>query len=242
MLNAVLIDSREPKHIQNIKIGDIVPMIQMLPTGDAWLACHDTNIIVERKTPTDLLASIADGRIFEQCAKMAVASPWSYVIITGYLSVQDGQVVSNGQVTNWNARSVQGALLTIQELGIEIAYCDGDREFANTLEWLANRDRGEIKIKPQRRDAVMQSADESLLCALPGISDKRAADLLKFCGTAAWALSYLTDDDNPNSVPGVGPGTRKRARQALGLASNEFLAVLVNDGEDYVEKEKSDNE
>lgn len=238
MLNAALIDNREPQHIQTIKIGDVVPMIQQLPTGDTWLACNDANLIVERKTPSDLLASIADGRLFEQCAAMAKASPWSYIVVTGWLTCQHSMVVVDGQVSQWQMRSVQGALLTVQELGIEIVHCDGDQDYAATLLWLANRKRDAIKIKAQRRDTVMQSPAESLLCALPGISEKRAGDLLKFCGTGAWALSYLTDNDNSNNVPGVGPGTRKRTRKVLGLKDNEFLAVLEWTNNDWKEKEK----
>lgn len=237
-LQVVLIDSREPKHMQNFEVAGVKAITQTLPTGDAWLACNDANLIVERKTPADLLASIADGRLFEQCNAMIKASPWSYVIITGWFVCQNGKVVVGGQTTQWQWRSLQGALLTIQELGIEIVYCDGDRDYPATLEWLANRKRDAIKIKPQKRDVVMQSKAEALLCALPGISERRAADLLKFCSTAAWALSYLTNDDNPNKVPGVGPGTRKRTRQALGLADNEFLAVLFEEDGQYKEKTK----
>lgn len=242
MLKAAIIDNREPSHIQAIKIGDVTPMIQMLPTGDVWLACDDANLIVERKTPGDLLASIADRRLFEQCAAMTKASSWCYLVITGWLACQNGYTVCGGQLSQWQYRSVQGALLTVQEIGVEIVHCDGDRDYAAMLEWLANRKRDTIKVKPQRRETVMQSHAEMLLCALPGISEKRAGDLLKYCGTAAWALNYLTQDDNPNRVPGMGPSTRASARRAIGLKDNEFLSVLVYEDEDYSEKEKVANE
>lgn len=236
-LLTVLVDSREPKNMQNFQIGNLKAITQTLPTGDAWLACDDANLIVERKTPGDLLASIADGRLFEQCNAMAVASPWSYLVITGTMACQNGCVIEGGQLTKWTWRSLQGALLTIQELGIEIVYCDGDQDYPSTLEWLANRKRDPIKIKSARRSSVMQSPAEILLCALPGISERRAADLMKYCGTTAWAINYLTHDDNPNRVPGVGPGTRKRARQVFGLADNEYLGILIEEDGKYSEKE-----
>lgn len=236
MLNAVMIDNREPPYIQRITVGDVVPAVLALPTGDAWLACNDANLVIERKTIADLLASIADGRLLEQCARMVQASPWCYVVVAGYLAVKSGMIVNDGQVTQWQHRSVQGALLAVQDLGVEVVYCDGDRDYAATLEWLARRDRGTITIRPQRRNAVMQSPAEALLCALPGVSEIRAAELMRYCGTVAWALSYLTDDDNPNSVPGVGPGTRAKTRQALGLADNEYLGVLVSEDQN-LEKE-----
>ena len=242
MLVAAMIDNREPPHIQAIKIGSVTPMVQMLPTGDAWLACDDVNLVIERKTVSDLLASIADGRLLEQCPRMTQASPWCYVVVTGMLACQNGYVVNGGQVTQWQYRSVMGALLTVQELGVEIVFCDGDADYANTLGWLADRKRDTIKVKPQRRDVTLQSPAETLLCALPGISEKRAADLLHYCGTAAWAINYLTQDDNPNSVPGVGAGTRAAARSVFGLADNEFLSVLVIDDEAYSEKENISNE
>jgi ERCC4-type nuclease len=226
MINAVIIDSREPRPIRELQIGGNAPMIQTLPTGDVWLACNDGNLIVERKTPGDLMASIADGRLFEQAAAMVKASPWAYVIVTGHLAERAGLVVESGRVTNWKMRSVQGALLTIQEIGVVVAYCDGDREFASTCEWLAGRDRGVVKVHPQRRDVVMQSPAEAFLCALPGVSETRAAALLRYAGTAAWALDWLTRYEMPaDRVPGIGEGTRKRARLAFGLADDEYLAV-----------------
>lgn len=239
MLLSALIDKNEPPHIKSIKIGNVVPISdKILPTGDVWLACSDANLIIERKTPPDLLASIADGRLLDQCARMTNSGPWSYLVVTGYLSVKSGQVVSNVQVTQWSARSVQGALLTVQELGVEIVYCDGDADFAATLLWLANRKRDAIKIQHQRRDAVLQSAAEMLLCALPGISEKRAGDLLAYSGSAAWALNYLTEDDDAAArVPGIGPATRANVCRALGLKDGEILAVI--DKAEYYGKGKS---
>ena len=135
-------------------------------------------------------------------------------------------VVDGGLVTGWKMRSVQGALLTIQEIGVVVTYCDGDRKFASTCEWLAGRDRTSIKVRPQRRDVVMQSPAEAFLCALPDILEKRAAALLKYAGTAAWAIDWLTRYEMPaDRVPGIGNGIRRNVRAALGLADNEYLAV-----------------
>ena len=84
----------------------------------------------------------------------------------------------------------------------------------------------------------METPQEHLLSALPGISEARAADLLKYCGTAAWAFNWLTECTlSAATVPGIGDGTRRNVRTVLGLKDNEYLAVYV--GGD-TEKEKID--
>ncbi len=230
-LQAVIIDSREPDHMRSLTVAGILASIQALPCGDAWLLCQDAHLVIERKTPTDFLASIADGRLFEQCAKISAMTKWGYLAITGYLAARGGLVIMNGKTTQWKMSSVQGALLAVQELGIQIVHCSSDRQYVALLERLARRKRGEIKIKPQRRDAVLQSPSEAFLCALPGISEKRAGDLLVMCGTPAAALEFLSSLQPKAFIPGIGKGTKKATRRVLGLEENQELAVLTAESE-----------
>jgi len=222
MLKAVILDSKEPAAIKALDYG-VPTMTQSLPCGDAWLATEDTTLVVERKTLPDLLASIRDGRLFDQAARMVAQSKWSYEVITELPVVRSGQIFLNGKLTEWKWSSVQGALLTLGEMGVEVIWWqDG---YVQCLEWLAGRDRDTVHVKPQKRDVVMESPAETILCALPGISDGRAGALLEHCGTAAFALQFLTGNGG-GSIPGIGPGIKTGVRSALGLDDSLVLAVI----------------
>lgn len=62
------IDTRETKLIKlfNEKYSDININIQQLDIADIHIINKYTNIVIERKTITDMLSSIKDGRYKEQ--------------------------------------------------------------------------------------------------------------------------------------------------------------------------------
>ena len=78
---SIIIDSNEPPWVQELDFADTPTSVSGLPTGDVWVALHNELIVIERKTMSDLLASINDGRLFAQAAEMADASKWAYVVL-----------------------------------------------------------------------------------------------------------------------------------------------------------------
>lgn len=215
-LRAVVLDSREPTWVQELDFG-VPKSITSLPIGDCWLATEDTTLVVERKTLADLLASIRDGRLFTQAAKMVSQSVWSYEVVTELPVIRSGCVWAGGQLTAWKWSSVQGALLTLQDIGVQVVFWPNSHQgYADALKFLAGRDRSTVKVHPQKRDVVMQSAGESILCSLPGISDGRAGSLLEYCGSAIEAIQFLCGNSK-DGVPGIGPAIKAGTRQALGV-------------------------
>lgn len=229
-LSAVILDSREPTWVQNLTFDDVPVSVAPLTAGDAWLATNDAVIIVERKTFGDLLGSIQDGRLFDQAARMVKLSPWCYLVVQGWGHFSAGErYVAHAHLPKpWPAHRIEGALATIQQMGVVVIRI-GEQQpiYRDALSWLADRKHSDVKITP-RREAAMQSPGERILCALPGISEVRAQALLDYCGTAAWALTYLTDEGG-DKVPGVGAATKAAARQALGLDDNQILAVNIKE-------------
>lgn len=220
-----VVDSREPDWCKSIRLdGKIEPVVAALPVGDVWLACKDFALIVERKTMSDLCASITDGRLINQAHEMRGSSDWCYVLVTDIPTVAGGKMVINGKPSGWQWNSVQGALLTCQELGVPVVWCDGQAQYGAALSWLANRDRDSVRIE-QRREAVLESIAERLLTAIPGIGGQRATALLQYCGNAAWALDYLTGMVG-GDVPGVGKNAMIATRNVLGLDEGNKLAVV----------------
>ncbi len=225
-LKAVLLDSREPLWVQGLGFGDVPMSVTALSTGDAWLSVEDAVIIVERKTFPDLLGSIQDESMFNQVARMVKLSPWCYLVVQGRGQLsQDGKHVTHAGLPNpWLVHRVEGALATIQQLGVTVVRIGAQpHNYHAALLWLAGRKRGEVKVAP-RREAVMQSSGERVLCSLPGISEIKAQALLAHCATAAWAFVYLTGEGG-GKVPGIGLATKEAARQALGLEDDQTLEV-----------------
>lgn len=228
-LTAVLLASNEPDWVRQLQFGDIPVTIAPLTTGDAWLATDDFTIVVERKTIPDLLASIADQRLLNQCAEMCKVSPWCYLVLTGHTKLANDKYIVAGKVSNWTVRRIEGALATVQQLGVTVVrnVAASPNDYKATLEWLSDRDHGAVRLEP-RRQAIMPSPGERILGSLPGISQVRAQALLNHCATAAWALCYLTQDGGGN-VPGVGPATKQAARQALGLDNTQELHIYTKE-------------
>jgi ERCC4-type nuclease len=226
-IKTVVIDSKEPGWVQALTFDNAPVTVQHLPCGDAWLACEGATLIVERKTLPDLLASIADGRLFDQAGRMAKASQWSYVVVTELPTVRSGYIFVNGSMTKRLWCSVTGALMTVQELGVAVTWCEGDTQYAPTLTRLAKRNRGDVHVK-KRRDVALQTPGELVLSSLPGISDVRARALFEHCGSAAFALQYLSGESG-GSCPGVGLSTKAAARAALGLPADLRIAVIAKE-------------
>ena len=229
MLKAALIDSREPEEIQRLDFG-VPTVVTMLEAGDLWATCEDGNmLVIERKTPADLLASIGDNRLFLQAQKMRERATWCYLVVTGWLTpTHDGKTFVNGKLTGWNWAAVQGALLDVQEAGVAIAYCDHDNGYPAVVERIARRARGERGLNPTQRTRVMTQA-EQILTSLPGIGLERAQALLQD-RVAAHALAYLTWTEDAykdtDQVAGIGPGIKANVRKALGLEPGETLELI----------------
>jgi len=187
-------------------------------------------LVVERKTFSDLLASIADGRLFDQCARMVEISKWCYLAVTSdapfHHSPGRGYMIGN-RMTEWTVRQVEGALATVQQLGVVVIRDIANDEYHDTLRWLANRKRGDVPIKPLRQ-AVLTSPPEKVLMAIPGIGEKHAAQLLEEYETAAWAVMALTDG-HAAKLPGIGPAKCTAAKQVYGLDDEQYLAVNLKE-------------
>lgn len=237
---AIILDSREPKNIQDLQFGGIPVAIAMLPSSDAMIACDDgTMILVERKTLSDLLGSIKDGRVFIQVAEMSTVTRWVYLVVTDPVTYgAQGAVVTSRGETGWSFNSVWGALITLQELGAFVVFCSGDQDYEACILRLANRPRDlEHVLEPAKQPYIL-SAQEQVLAALPGIGPDRARVLLTQFGTPALALMGLTSPDW--DIPSIKGGIKNKVRNALKLAESESLVVVTGpDGHEWVEVNKS---
>lgn len=242
-LTAAMIDLREPNHILALRFGGVPISPVMLDCGDLWASCDDgAMLIIERKTPSDLLASIKDGRLFQQCAAMRQRSQWCYLVITGVLTdTLDGHVIANGRTSGWRWADVQGALLSVQDLGVSVVTCQGDEQYEDTILRLARRERSTEKSLAPRTQGRTLTPAEQVLTSLPGIGLERAQTLLTYWqGNPARALEWLTWLDTVLELDGIGNGTKHQVRKALGLGPDEWLTVFTPEAADYAAKVAAD--
>ena len=235
---SAVVDSREPTWCQELTFGGVPVAVTMLDAGDVMVATDDGAIIVvERKTATDLLNTLRDDRLFPQLQRLHDMTPWGYLVVCGSLhGSPGGKCWANGVETGFNWWSVQGALITAQELGVHVVYLASDLEYEQAIIRLANRDRGTVRVKPARDTTIISDA-EAMLTALPGIGPEKAQALLAYCGTPAYALQYLSGDWDGPTAPGLGEGTRRRIRKALELPEWAAISVItLETGNPPVEK------
>lgn len=240
MINAVMIDSREPEWVQRLKFGGAPTAVTMLDTGDVQAVTDEGHILlVERKTPDDLLNTLRENRLFPQAAHLAHAridqqlagqpvTIWPYLVITGQLMCSpDGKVITEHRETAWSYSSLQGALLSIQEMGVFVIQCAGDGDFEDCIMRLGGRSRAQFQPVLPPRPAVNLGPGFALIASLPGIGIERTQEVMAWAGnTPGVALVGLTD----LTIPGpVGPAVRKKVRQVLGLKENETLELFAHE-------------
>lgn len=76
--------------------------------------------------------------------------------------------------------------------------------------------------KPLRGLETVEGYEGWLTRALDGIGRNAAAELIKQHGTPFWALSALTDPDDPHKIRGIATGTKRKIRQQMGFESPDW--------------------
>lgn len=236
-LTAIMIDSREPEWVKKLDFG-VPALVGQLETGDIHALTSDGyTLVIERKTPDDFLNSLREGRLLEQVRRLA----WPryeaqlrgekprllpYLVITGIFTPgADGKVYTSRQ-TGWSFESVTGALLSIQEAGAFVVFCNGDNDFLACIGRLAAKDRSEtLDILPPRPIEIL-GPKEALLAALPGIGVERAKTALEWGGwNLAVTLMGLTDPELEKSP--IPKNVRTNIRKLFGLKDDEELAICA---------------
>lgn len=229
----VQVDATEPAWVKALTWGEATVSVASLPAGDLLALCDDgCAVAVERKSAGDLLQSLRDGRLLAQAADMRAVTPWAYVVVTEPMYPgRRGQVLYEPRVgrtvveTGWQWAALQGALTTVQELGVGVVWAAGGDDYRDACLRLFGRFRDAVPVA--RRDPVPMDDATRILTAIPGVGPERARALLRACGSAAWALYALTEHPTAGkytkSVVGVGPQTRALARRALGLEGRQVI-------------------
>jgi ERCC4-type nuclease len=218
-----------------LTFGEVPTVVMELETGDVHLMMDDGALLmIERKDADDFLGSIADGRLFAQAARLAEGrlseqingkpiTTWPYVVITGKLvSNQAGNVITDRGVTGWTWASIQGAVLSLQEMGVFVMFAHADADFEAACILLGNRSRNDIKVLPARGvEAISQQ--QAFLMGLPDIGPERAAALLAWGANEPWQVLMGLLDPRLKLPKGIGASTRLGVRRFLKIPDNLTL-------------------
>jgi len=180
--------------------------IERLPLGDYLV---DDFLLVERKTMTDLVESIKDGRLFGQGCRLAGADRWAAVILEG-----TGRDLAECAMRR-EAR--QGALITLTVfLGIPLLRSLGPEETARLMLYAAHQGRAVATgalARRGRRPRGKYRVQSRVLQGLPGVGPERAKRLLERFGSLEAVVAASADD--LASVQGIGASTAQAIRWAV---------------------------
>lgn len=202
-----------------------------LSSGDLFvqLTSGDTAIFEIKQTPGDLLASIQDGRLFEQCASIPSVARFPFLILHGELRYQDDWVMAirrgGWEKTGWKRESVEMALTRCQALGVlVVTTLTLTDKIRRLIEWCMKTDE-----TPSVKKRILKSPFESLaqserrrkiefLGQIEGVGSERASNLIDaYPDRTLYELITLAAIPNGISVPLWGAKTYQTVQHFLGL-------------------------
>ena len=203
----IVVDEREKKSgIPDLlrSIGLNVEM-KTLPIGD-YIVAPET--IVERKSIRDMLSSIFDGRLFDQCSRLKenFESP---------VLLMEGNVDEIEEITE-NPLIFYGALSTVViDFRIPVIPTPSATHTAKLLVSMCSRKdphKGPY-LKKIRKSNDLEKQQISSLCSLPGIGEKFAIRMLQRFGSPINVLNASISE--LAKVEGLGESRSKKIKKIL---------------------------
>ena len=203
-------------------------IITRLDCGDLFVLLNTGIVLIERKTPSDLLASIGDGRVFEQVRGMVESARFVFVVVHGTLAyTHDGKAVADGRVTGWNPWSIEMALVALQAAGAIVVQTNAGgyvETVKRLLAWCENADERWVKRKVIHW--LPSEAKRDFLTQLPGVGGQRIDTLVECYGDRP-LIELLRRASTPSSdLPRLwGNGTVAKIREFLGLRGTQTIEI-----------------
>ena len=210
----IIVDEREKKSgIPNLlkSIGLNIEM-KTLPIGD-YIVAPET--IVERKSIRDFMASVFDGRLFDQCSRLKEHFEHPIILMEG--NVDEIEEIIENPLTFY------GALSTVAiDFKIPVIPTPSAAHTAKLLVSMCSRKdapKGPY-LKKIKKSSDLEKQQLSVLCSLPGIGEKFAVRMLTKFGTPLKVFSATTTE--LAKVEGLGESRAKKIKKTLDTKS-KFL-------------------
>ena len=203
----IVVDEREKKSgiPDLLRSVGINLEVKTLPVGD-YIVAPET--IVERKSVSDLISSVFDGRLFDQCNRLKEHFAHPVILMEGNVEEIE-QIVENPLV-------FYGAISAVAiDFKIPIIPTPNATHSAKMLISMCSRKdslKGPFLKKIKKSDDVTRQ-QLSVLCSLPGIGEKLATRMLTKFGSPSKTLNASTAD--LAKVDGLGEARAKKIKQML---------------------------
>ena len=199
----IVCDYREKEVIEELKKLGALINVQSLEIGDFILS---EKVCVEKKTHSDFISSIIDGRIFEQASLLRKNFEKPIILIEGY---------SNREV---NENALKGALASLLiDFGISILMTRNPLDTAKTIFWIAKKEqiecKKEIGIKVGKKPKDIKKIQEFIICSFPGISKVLGKRLLENFGSLE--KIFNASENELAKVKGISKNLAKKIRKIL---------------------------
>lgn len=210
----IIVDEREKKSgiPDLLKAVGVNIEIKTLPVGDYIVA---PEIVVERKSIRDLISSIFDGRLFDQCNRLR--EHFQHPVI-----LMEGNVDEIEEFTE-NPLVFYGALSSIAlDFKIPVLPTPNATHTAKLLVSMSSRKeatKGPF-LKKIKKSSDLQRQQLSVLCSLPGIGEKLATRMLEKFGTPLRVLGASSVE--LSKVEGLGKERAKKIKEML-ESKSKFL-------------------
>lgn len=210
----IIVDEREKKSgiPDLLKAVGVNIEIKTLPVGDYIVA---PEIVVERKSIRDLISSIFDGRLFDQCNRLR--EHFQHPVI-----LMEGDVDEIEEFTE-NPLVFYGALSSIAlDFKIPVLPTPNATHTAKLLVSMSSRKeaaKGPF-LKKIKKSSDLQRQQLSVLCSLPGVGEKLATRMLEKFGTPLRVLGASSVE--LSKVEGLGKERAKKIKEML-ESKSKFL-------------------
>jgi len=210
----IIVDERERKS----GIPDLLKSIGLnlemktLPIGD-YIVAPET--IVERKSIRDLMASVFDGRLFDQCERLKEHFEHPIVLM-------EGNVDEIEEITE-NPLIFYGAISTVVlDFKIPVIPTPSATHTAKLLVSMCSRKdtpKGPY-LKKIKKSSDLERQQLSSLCSLPGVGEKFAVRMLEKFGTPLKVFTATTAE--LAKVEGLGEARAKKIKKVLDTKSKHL--------------------
>ena len=203
----IIVDERERKSgiPELLKSVGLNVEMKTLPIGD-YIVAPET--VVERKSIRDLMSSVFDGRLFDQCSRLKEHFEFPILLV-------EGNVDEIEDITD-NPLIFYGAMSTVAiDFKIPIIPTPNATHTAKLLVSLCSRKdtpKGPY-LKKIKKSSDLQKQQLSILCSLPGIGEKFAVRMLEKFGTPFKVFTATTIE--LAKVEGLGEARAKKLKKIL---------------------------
>lgn len=210
----IIVDERERKS----GIPDLLKAVGMnlemktLPVGD-YIVAPET--VVERKSIRDLLSSVFDGRLFDQCSRLKEHFEYPVILMEG--NVDEIEEIADNPLIFYGAIST-----VVIDFKIPIIPTPSATHSAKLLVSMCSRTNSPKGpyLKKIKKSNDLEKQQLSSLCSLPGIGEKFAVRMLEKFGTPLKVFTATTSE--LAKVEGLGEARAKKIKKIL-ESESKFL-------------------